>query len=167
MQKCFPSETEEILKSHAAIVQNALTELGGFSIRPRRPVQAWHCFDDLTELVFALSKRLLRSSSIININQHAVPIYYCAPASPEGFSAYIEPSVPAVRTSNPADCVVRISEFEIFQPGVHFKGDVVWVDFFHPAPADDLGKWCSNIFQHTPVHVLEIAVWPSSPHQCR
>src|ERR1700733_10427725 len=105
MQEFLPSKTEEILKSHAAIVQNALVDLGGFSVRPRRPVQAWHCFDDLTELVFAFPKGLLCLSSIMNIDQDAVPTQYCAIPSSQGLSAYIEPPVSAVCTSNSADCI--------------------------------------------------------------
>ena len=60
-----------------------------------------------------------------------------------------------------------ISGFEILEPSTHFERDVVWMDLFHPAPANDFAKWRSNIFEHTLVHVLEIAAWPSSPHQCR
>src|ERR1700733_8497233 len=167
MQEFLPSKTEEILKSHAAIVQNALVDLGGFSVRPRRPVEAWHCFDDLTELVFAFPQGLLGLSSIINIDQDTIPTQYCSIASSQGFSAYIEPSVSAVRSSNSADRIVMISGFENLEPSTHFERDVVWMDLFHPAPANDFAKWRSNIFEHTLVHVLEIAAWPSSPHQCR
>src|SRR5208283_2707469 len=72
-----------------------------------------------------------------------------------------------VRSSNSADCIVRISGFEIFEPGPHLEGDVVRMDFFHPSPADDFAQWRSKIFEHTLVDVFNIAIWSGSPHQRR
>ena len=73
MEECGPTKTQEILVSHTDIVQSPLIELGLFAMGPQRPEQAGHRFDDLTELVFALPKSLLRLSPIIDIDQDAIP----------------------------------------------------------------------------------------------
>ena len=83
------------------------------------------------------------------------------------FSADLEPAISAVRSSNSADRIVMTFTFESFEPSVHFKCDVIRVDFFHPPPANNFGKWCSHIFEHTLVNVIKVAVGPSPPHKGR
>src|SRR5262249_48251607 len=64
MQEFLPAEIEEILETTGAgKVQGSLIDTGYFAIRPRYPEHAGHrCFDDLTELVFALPQCFLGST---------------------------------------------------------------------------------------------------------
>src|SRR5580704_9509571 len=102
MKECGPTKTQEILVPHTDIVQSPLIELGLFAMGPQRPEQAGHGFDDLTELVFALPKSLLRPSPIIDIDQNAIPSKHRAIAGSQRFSADLEPPISAVRSSNSA-----------------------------------------------------------------
>src|SRR5271156_2339747 len=73
MEECGPTKTQEIRVPHTDIVQSPLIELGLFAMGPQRPEQAGHRFDDLTKLVFAFPNSLFRLSSVIDIDQDAVP----------------------------------------------------------------------------------------------
>ena len=58
----------KILKSHAAVVQKALIDMGRFAVGPRRPEKARYRFDDLAELVFALPQCLLGPLALRHID---------------------------------------------------------------------------------------------------
>src|SRR5215204_2410947 len=74
MHEVYPATMLQIVKLHAEVVyQNPLIDIGEFAIGRARPEEGGHRFDDLTELVFALPKRLLRPSSIVDVDQDAVP----------------------------------------------------------------------------------------------
>src|ERR1700722_1927804 len=141
--------------------------MGRLTVGARRPDEARHRVDDLTEVVFAFPKGLLRPSPIIDIDQNAVPTQHRAIAGPQWFSADLEPPISTVRSSNSAHYIVRFSGFEILEPTVHLECDVVRMDFVHPSPADDFAQRRSKIFEHTLVDVLEITIWRGSPHQRR
>ena len=81
----LPTNTLEILKSHAAVVQEALIDMGRLAVGPVDQRKARHRVDDLTELVFAFPKGLLRLSLIINIDQDAVPTEHPAIACSQWF----------------------------------------------------------------------------------
>src|SRR4051812_10966008 len=67
MHEHLPTTTLKILQSHAAVIQEALTDMGGLAIGPRRPEKTWYRIDDSTELVFAFPKGLLRIFELFNI----------------------------------------------------------------------------------------------------
>src|SRR3954447_13715646 len=90
-----------------------------------------------------------------------------AVASFQWRSPYCEPPILAVCSSKSADGVVSSPGFEIREPSPRFERDVVRVDFFHPSIADDFVKCCSEIFEHTLVDVLDVALGSSCPHQRR
>src|ERR1700683_1343405 len=85
----------------------------------------------------------------------------------QGFSTDLEPPIKTVRSSKSANRIVRISGFEIFEPGRNLECDVVGVDFLHPSPTHDFAEWRSKIIEHTLVDVINIALWPRPPHQRR
>src|SRR5277367_2763865 len=167
MEESGPTKTQKILVTHTDIVQSPLIELGLFAMGPQRPEQAGHRFDDLTELVFALPKSLFRPSPIIDIDQDAIPTKQRAIVGSQWFSADLEPPISAVRSAKSAHDIVRFSRFEILEPGPHLERNVVRMDFVHPSPASDFAQRGSKIVEHTLVHVFNIAVSPSSPHQRR
>jgi len=49
---------------------------------------------------------------------------------------------------------------------LHLKRDVVGVHLIHPAPADDLLKRRSKVFEQAFVNIVNIAIRPRPPHQC-
>src|SRR5581483_4270683 len=68
MQEVCPTTTQKILKSHAEIVfQNPVIDIGEFAIGSARPEEGGHRFDDLTELVFAFSQRILSALAVRQI----------------------------------------------------------------------------------------------------
>ena len=73
VQECLPTTPLEFLKSRAAIVQNALIDMGQFAVGRRCPEEAWYCFDDLAELVFAFPKGLLCGFELFNIQSRPNP----------------------------------------------------------------------------------------------
>src|SRR5271170_4694145 len=129
MEECGPTKTQEILVPHTDIVQSPLIELGLFAMGPQGPEQAGHRFDDLTELVFALPKSLLRLSSVIDIDQDSAPTEHAAIAGSQWFSAHLEPPISAVRSAKSAHDIVRFSRFEILEPGPYLERDVVRMNF--------------------------------------
>src|SRR5271165_7606433 len=62
-------------------------------------------FGDLAKLVFALSRGVLRLSSVINIDQKAGPTQNRAIAGSQRFSVDLEPPISTVRSSKSADCI--------------------------------------------------------------
>src|SRR3954467_2700661 len=141
MQEVHPTTMLQIVNSQAEIVfQNPLIDIGEFAIGRTRPEEGRHRFDDLTELVFALPKRLLHPSLIVDVDQDAVPTQHGAIPGPQWFSAYIEPAISAVCSAKSADYVVRIFSIETLKPVRHLKCDVVRVDSFRPSPAHDFAK---------------------------
>jgi hypothetical protein len=56
---------------------------------------------------------------------------------------------------------------QIFEPGPDLESDVVWMNFFHPSPTEDLAERCSKIVQRTLVDVFDVALRPGSPHRRR
>src|SRR3954471_2702933 len=168
MQEVYPTTMLQIVKSQAKIVfQSPLIDIGEFAIGRARPEEGRHRFDDLTELVFALPKRLLQPSLIVDVDQDAVPTKHGAITGPQWFSAYIEPAISAVCSAKSADYVMRIFSFEAFEPVRHLKCGVVGVDSFRPSPAGDFAKRRAKIIEHTLVDVFNIAVGRGPPHQRR
>src|SRR5215203_1281467 len=157
MQEIYPTTMLQIAKAQAEIIfQNPLIDIGEFAIGPARPEERRHRFNDLTELVFALPKRLLHPSLIVDVDQDAVPTKHGAITGPQWFSAYIEPAISAVCSTKSADYVMRIFSFEILEPVRHLKCDVFRVDSFCPSPADDFAKRRAKKFEHTLVDVFNI-----------
>src|ERR1700733_12853269 len=153
----LPTNALEILEAPAAVIQQAPADMGRFTVGTRRPDEARHRVDDLTELVFALPNGFLRPSSIVDIDQDAVPTQHRAIAGSQRFSADLEPPISTVRSSKSANRVVGISGFEILEPGRNLECDVVGVDFLHPSPTYDFVRRRSKIFEHALVDVINIA----------
>src|SRR5271168_333605 len=98
----LPTELLEILELHAAVVQEALTDVGRLSVWSGRPDQPGHGVDDLAQLVFALLNSLLGLFSIVDVDEDAVPAQHLAVVGPQGFCANREPAISAVRSAKSA-----------------------------------------------------------------
>src|SRR5258708_7857566 len=103
----------KVLKRLAEIVQKKLVEVGRLAVWGQCPKEAWDRVEDLTVLVFAFPKSLIRLSSVINVDHDAVPAKHTAVASFQWCSTYCEPPILAVGSSKSADCVVSGPGFEI------------------------------------------------------
>src|SRR3954471_10578322 len=100
VHECLPTTPLKILQSHAAVVQKALTDMGRFTIGPRRPEEAWYRINDLAELVFAFPKGLLCALELFNIQIHPHPLQQGSIARPERFDASEEPAVASLSVTN-------------------------------------------------------------------
>src|ERR1700754_3714324 len=100
MHERLPATMLKILQSHAAVVQEALTDIGGFAIGRRRPEKAWYSIDDPAELVFAFPKRLLCTLEPFNVHVHPDPPQQGPIARPERFDATEKPVVISLSVAN-------------------------------------------------------------------
>src|ERR1700761_8286582 len=73
VHESLPTILFEILKSHAAVVQKTLIDMGRLAVGPRRPDVTRYRFDDLTELAFALPQCLFSDFELFDIQVHADP----------------------------------------------------------------------------------------------
>src|SRR6202043_1102389 len=105
--------------------------------------------------------------SVVDINQNAIPTKHPAITGSQRFSAHVEPTILAIRSSKSADRVVRRLGLKIVEPSSHLERDVVGVNFVHPSPAEDFVSRRPEIFERTLVDVFNIALRGSSPHRCR
>src|SRR5450631_2849128 len=67
----LPTKMLEFLKRHAAVVQHALIDMGRLAVGPVRPDEAWYCFGDLAEFVFAFPQRFLGALALRHVCRSA------------------------------------------------------------------------------------------------
>jgi hypothetical protein len=101
---------------------------------------------------------------VVYVNEHTVPVLHAAGSIAQRLATHIEPSVDTVCALKATVGVVRGQRFQVAEPGLHFKRDVVWMYFRHPPPTNDLLKRRPKVFEQAFVDVIDVAVGPRPPH---